>query len=638
MENPVMGLYIDGIPILDKNSYDFDWEGIASARMLRGPQGTLFGRNAMGGVLSLRTLSPFDGERARISLEYGSANTIRLGASATFGRNAVSATFRHGSGFFENIYKSEKCDPYDGLSVRWKREKFAGSNLYLSNVLSASISKEGGFAYGQYLDGKVQPVSYNDEGSYRRLSVVEGFRLRYSTDKLTAEGIASLQVLADDMKMDQDYTPRSVFTLRQKQNSYGGTLELTVRKNSLKDSWQPVTGVFASLKRNSMDAPVTFKRDGIEDLILSNANRNIPQDIGYLSISDQWFPVNSEFIIYSGNAAIFHESVFKLGDWAITAGIRLDYEGGQMDYDCISALHYRFVPTMQADKEFSLPYNGGLSHSRFVVLPKLSVSYKALENLSVFMGATKGYRAGGFNTQIFSDILQNLMMNGIMKDLGVYFDNSPTSKGASSTEYDPEYAWDFELGANYKKGDLKIASSLYYISVRNQQLTVFPPGKSTGRMMANAGKSRSFGAEVSIEWNPGNFHSEIIWSYCNARFENYTSGTSDYSGNRIPYVPGHTLYAGAGHRFTIGKKTLSVDLGLRGAGPIYWNEENTLKEPLRLYLSGRAALDFGKWELFLRGDNLTGTTGYSFYFKTVGNEFLARVKPRIITTGINIKL
>ena len=64
MENPVLGLYVDGIPVLDKNAYDFDWEAVQSATLLRGPQGTLYGRNAMGGVLSLRTLSPSDGDIA----------------------------------------------------------------------------------------------------------------------------------------------------------------------------------------------------------------------------------------------------------------------------------------------------------------------------------------------------------------------------------------------------------------------------------------------------------------------------------------------------------------------------------------------------------------------------------------------
>ena len=92
MENPVMGLYIDGIPVIDKNAYDFDWEGVSRATMLHGPQGTLYGRNAMGGVLSLSTFSPCDDYRPTLRIEYGTANTVRAGISFTAGSNALSAT------------------------------------------------------------------------------------------------------------------------------------------------------------------------------------------------------------------------------------------------------------------------------------------------------------------------------------------------------------------------------------------------------------------------------------------------------------------------------------------------------------------------------------------------------------------
>ena len=224
----------------------------------------------------------------------------------------------------------------------------------MTNTLSANISQEGGFAYGMWKDGKQQPVSYNDEGSYKRLSVIEGFRLRHHGNLLVTDATASLQLLADDMHMDQDYTDRSIFTLQQKELSGAGTMEITIHRADEEAVWQPQTGLFAFGRRNQLSAPVTFKREGIETLILNNANSHIPTDIGQLAISDMEMPVNSDFMIDTWNAALFHESVFDLDRWLITAGVRFDYEGGTMDYDCMTRLHYRFAPIMTADRDLSI--------------------------------------------------------------------------------------------------------------------------------------------------------------------------------------------------------------------------------------------------------------------------------------------
>ena len=638
MENPVMGLYIDGIPVLDKNAYDFDWEGISGATMLRGPQGTLYGRNAMGGVLSLSTFSPCDDYRPTIRVEYGTANTIRTGVSFTAGRNALSATFRHTDGLFENTFKNEPCDPYNGLALRWKRVSHCTERLCLTNTLSTNISEEGGFAYGLWQDGVQHPVSYNDEGSYKRLSVIEGFRLHRRGDLLVTDATASLQLLADDMHMDQDYTGKSIFTLQQKELSGAGTMELTIRRASEEALWQPQTGLFTFYRRNRLSAPVIFKRDGIETLILNNANSHIPTEIGQLAISDMEMPVYSDFMIDTWNAALFHESVFDLDRWLITAGVRFDYEGGTMDYDCITRLHYRFEPIMTADRDLSVPYKGTVNHSHFEVLPKLSALFKASDKITLFSTVSKGYRAGGFNTQIFSDILQNMTMTATMNDMGVYLDRPFVSVTAQNTEYDPETAWNTELGARIRHESFSVEASAYYMDVRGQQLTVFPPGMSTGRMMTNAGQSRSMGMETELGWTPGEFRSHLSWAWCDARFVSFNDGNNDYSGNRLPYVPEHTLWASAGYSFKIGSKTLDIDASLRGEGPFSWNESGTQKEPFRLRADARVALVFPDWELYVRADNLTDAPGRSFYFKSMGNEFFASAKPRIIMTGITLKL
>ena len=637
MENPSMSLYVDGIPVMDKNAYDFDWTGISFAALMRGPGATLYGRNSMSGTLVLQSQSPDGQNHLNAFAEAGIARTLRAGVTASFGRNVLAASVKHGDGWFMNEYKGSLCDPYDGLLLRWKWEQPSDRKVQWSNTLSASLSREGGFAYGLYEKGILHPVSYNGEGSYSRLSVMDGVRFRYHGDRISLDGTGSLQILSDDMRMDQDFTPESVFTLQQAQDSGTGTLELIARSEAGK--WQQSTGLFSFYRHNRMHAPVTFGRAGIETLILDNANRNIPGDIGYLSIPDDEILIASDFGICTFGAAIFHESVAALGRWRLTAGLRIDYEGGTMVYDCLAGLHYRFIPTMKADKAFEVPYRGTVRHSSGVqVLPKLSALYEPADGLYAYGTVSKGYRAGGFNTQIFSDILQNRTMEALMKDLGVYLDIPPVSVVAENTRYKPETAWNYETGLRIVRERFSAEGSLYYMDVRNQQLTVFPPGKSTGRMMTNAGRSRSVGAEAELDWSPSAFSFHASYAWCDARFVQYDDGNHDYSGNRIPYVPEHTAFLSAAWRHPVGSATLNLSASVRAYGPICWDEAGLHSEPVHLRPDARIALAFQQTEIWLRGENLTGSTGRNFYFKSVGREFFSLERPRDIILGISINL
>lgn len=644
MENPALALYVDDIPILDKNAYDFDWVGIREAEMLRGPQGTLYGRNSMGGILSLHSLSARDRSGLSGFLEGGTAATLRLGLSYAAGKHAFSAGFRRTDGFFQNQYTGENCDPHVGGQLHWKWESTLSSGTALSHSLMVNALKEGGFAYGPYIDGQLHPVSYNDEGSYRRLSLIDGLTLRRRGEVLIWDATASVQLLLDRMRMDQDYTPKSIFTLEQRQRSGALTGEAILRPAEEFARWKPVTGLFAFARRNGMTAPVTFKGDGIRSLILDNANRNIPDGMGRLTIGESAFPVTTDFILWTWNAALYHESVFTLGRWTLTAGLRLDYEGGSMDYDAAALVHYQFVPTMTSAKAFRTAYKGSIGQNSLVLLPKASVLYtvpfaEGCGRLSLYGNLSKGFRGGGFNTQIFSDILQGRMMKGMMADLGVYLDNLAPSVSAEHTVYKPEEAWNLEFGVRYRresrfKGELNV----YRMDCRHQQLTVFLPGKSAGRMMTNAGRSESLGMEAEAEVRFGEFLAQAAYSWCRARFLDYDDGHADYSGNYVPYVPEHTLFVAAAYRFKLFDRALSLSVDVKGSGPFHWNEDNSLREPLSLCLGGRIAADLGKCTLYLRGDNLADRQARTFYFKSMGEEFFALSKPRRLIIGIQLNI
>ena len=662
MENPVLGFYIDDVPVLNKNAYDIDMLDIRRAVVFRGPQGTLYGRNSMCGVLSLSTLSPSSYHGLRAGIEYGSANTFSARASY-YGKTSRGlaigggVSFKHSDGFYTNAFTGEECDPYDGLSLRFRIEKSLRPDLYFENIISAGVLTQGGWPYRQYIptSGELMETSYNDLCAYRRFSLTEAVKLRLEAENYTLNSISSLQVLLDRMDLDQDFTTRSMFTMSQIQREGALTQEIVLKPKAgwKKDWWNWQSGVFAFWKFNRMSAPVNFKQDGIDDLILGNANGNIPEDVagGYekpLLFKESGFTIGSEFGTHTYGAALYHESYFSFGNWLITAGLRLDFEGAVMDYCSDAAVNYIFQPTMKDWKKYDILYKGRLNGVQYLeVLPKVSALYDFGQGANnVFATISKGYRSGGYNTQIFSDILQNKMMNGLMGDLGVYLDNATAEMDAESTAYRPEKSWNFEAGGHFDKwigsGHLSGSASAFYILCRDQQITIFPPGMSTGRMMANVGRSRSIGAEATLHYGYKGLSVSAAYGYTDARFTLYDDGNNDYSGNRIPYSPEHTMNFRVGYLFPLTNssivRNISVNADCSGIGRIWWDEANQFVEPFVAQVGADVSVAFHWFDLRFRMDNILNEDYNVFYFKSVGNHFFQRGKPLRWNIGINISL
>ena len=118
IDNPVVSLYVDDVPVLDNNNYDFQFVDVRRADMFRGPQGTLYGRNSMVGILSVETLAPSVYQGIRGGVEYGSANTVGARVSMYRGRSGTSVAYRHSDGFYVNDYDGRDCDKSDALYLR----------------------------------------------------------------------------------------------------------------------------------------------------------------------------------------------------------------------------------------------------------------------------------------------------------------------------------------------------------------------------------------------------------------------------------------------------------------------------------------------------------------------------------------
>ncbi|MBR5856537.1 MAG: TonB-dependent receptor [Bacteroidales bacterium] len=662
MDNPAIGLYIDRVPYLNKNGFDTELWDIMRMEVLRGPQSTLYGRNTIGGIINIYTLSPMLYEGARFSASFGSGNSYSFKAS-TYNRLSDKVGFSLGGqfyssdGFVDNEYNGSDCDWQMGGTGKLRVVYKPNSRLTIDNNLTAGQVNQGGYAYSLYdpETALLKPVNYNDKSGYKRTSLTYGLSFDYETPDYFFSSVTSWQYLDDCMTLDQDFTPKSMFTLQQSQHEHTLTQDFVFKSRQKRDKelsgrgWEWLNGATLFYKNMRMAAPVRFKEDGINELILQNMNNGIHSifpDADILFEEDE-FDICSNFKAPVFGAAIYHQSHFNIGRFTFTAGLRIDYEHTELDYHSYSTLHYRFTLTMPEFKEFKSDLKGVEKRNFIEPLPKFAVKYSLEERGNLYATVSRGFKAGGYNTQMFSDILQNQMKKGLMSDLGVYFDEDAMAAGYSVGEiiaYKPEYSWNYEVGGhlNWLGGRLTADAALFYIGCTNQQLTVFPSGKTTGRMMTNAGRTRSMGAEVALR-------AEIIdgvdlsvsYGYTDARFTKYDNGLKDYKGKFVPYVPQNTVSANLQYTlYSLGNllDKLTLRAAYNGIGKIYWNEENSLSQGYYSLFEASVFAHKGKFSLELWGKNLTDTNYNAFYFVSVGNAFFSKGKPAQYGVTLSMEL
>ena len=190
------------------------------------------------------------------------------------------------------------------------------------------------------------------------------------------------------------------------------------------------------------------------------------------------------------NTAIFHQSTFNdlfgAEGLSFTVGLRMDYENLKMNYN--SGVNYTHTYSLSGDMgsrkitmipetEFSqnVKYEGDLGHDYIQLLPKFAIQYDFNNNNNIYATVSKGYRSGGYNIQMFSDILQNDMKSNNMSDVAKKtietLDKMPTGMISeemkqkiigmmngmaqkvetdvkSTTLYKPEYSWNYEIGSH----------------------------------------------------------------------------------------------------------------------------------------------------------------------------------------------
>ena len=643
IDQPSMGLNIDNVPVMCKENYDFDIADISRVEMLRGPQSTLYGRNTMGGLMNVYTLSPMQWQGTRIIAEMASHMTLKVGASHYARINdklgiAGGIYYTSTNGQYTNQYNGKKCDWERQGTGRLKLVWQPSSSLMLSNTLSASISRQGGYPYEWVETGQ---IAYDDTCFYRRTSIMDGLTITKRFDSWSLSSITSYQYIDDNMTLDQDFTPMPYFTLTQARREHAVTQDVVARgDNSRAYKW--LVGAFGFYRRYKMDAPVTFKDTGIKSLIEDHINSVNP----YYPVvwNERSFVLGSRFTNPTWGVALYHQSSYDWKRFTFTAGLRFDYEHTSLNHNSETHTGYRVIDAATGEvfhsNNIDIDDGGSLSKHFTELLPKFSITYHLPTDgeSSIYASMSKGYKAGGFNTQMFSDVLQQRLM-GIM-GIGAAYDINDI------VGYKPEKAWNYEIGGHFESANRRVRGdlALFYIDCRDRQMTIFPDGTTTGRIMTNAGKTRSVGAEASMSVNfTDNLGMNLSYGYCDARFVRYNDGKADYKDKHVPYCPQHTLFAQAFYTYNFKggsdwAQSITLDANLKGTGEIYWNEANTQRQPFYALLGSSITLAGKHYSLQLWGQNLTGTRYNTFYFVSISHEFLQRGRSRMLGATLRINI
>lgn len=681
INTPAVGLYVDNIPFIDKSAFDFNYSDIERIDVMRGPQGTLYGRNTMGGLIRVFTKSPFTYQGTDIRLSAATYNDYK--ASLTH-YHRISSQFafstgffyEHKGGFFKNSFNNKRIDTDNEFGGRFRAIYLPTDNLKLDLTVNYEYTNQGGYPY-EYTgrtDGKTEDrsdyigkISYNRPCGYKRNLLNAGLNLEHQADNFILSSVTGFQYLYDQMNLDQDFTEADIYTIMQKQNSKTISEEL-VLKSKPGNRWQWTTGVSGFYQWLKTDGPVTFQEEGIQSLIEDNINAglsHLPAGAPTLAtkITTRPLPVSGVFDTPILNGAIYHQSTFNdvlVEGLSVTAGLRLDYEKLKLDYNSVCDMNFDFsvsapfLPTaIVRPLNTKTQFIGKESTDYLQLLPKFTIQYAWNSKNNVYATVSKGYRSGGYNIQMFSDLIQNNMrndmMNAIKQDevLGKFAGMMPEMPASDvnvsdATLYKPEYSWNYEVGSHTTLFDDKLQAdvALFYMDTRNQQISRFAES-GLGRITVNAGKSRSLGAEASVRAQLTNaFSLSGNYGYTYATFTDYVvSDTENYNGNYVPFVPKHTFNVGAQYVFTMRKgailDNITVNANYKAAGRIYWTEQNNASQALYGTLNGRVNFNKGNGQLAFWINNALNTDYQAFYFETMNRGFAQKGRP--LQVGVDIR-
>ena len=553
---------VDGATVSNVNQLTFfgpysTWD-LEQIEVLRGPQSTQTGRNALAGAVVIRSKDPVYEHETKVRVEAGSRDTF----GGAFIANApliddrlalrLSVDTRETDGWVVNpTLGTDEYDAREETTVRASL-RFDPADSF-GGVLKISRAENfGGHDIFDFATWPERRLNRSDEEA-REGSEIDTYNLRLGFDMNS-----TFRLESETTFLEADYS----------------------RVEDGDDSPLPVGTIFrfADVENIQQEVKLLFETDRVNGVLgaFYTDVSNFPSFGGRLPAQlligipgiGSTITFNVDEDVQTENYALFGELEYRLTPKVkLIGGVRYDNE----------ALEFESNSNNSVDNPALVPFlPPSVSETRKTdfdaFLPKLGIVYDLAEDVSLGFTVQRGYRAGGSQNTFFG-----------------------------LNEYDPEYTWNYEtsLRSQWMERRLTFNANVFYTDWTDQQISV-ATSIPNEFVTENAGESTLYGGEVELQ-----YRSDRTWdmfaslAYVKTKFDDF----GEFTGNEFPFAPRVTAAAGITRHFSNGAFVSTdvsyTDEAFTGVGNVALTKSDS-----RLLVNARVGYEGENGEVFAYARNL----------------------------------
>ena len=570
---------VDGVNVPSMNFINQELVDIDRIEILRGPQGTLYGRGAVGGAINIVTKKPTDELEGRFRLTYAEGNALFVGGTGSgpmsdTARFRLSVSHRTEDGLIDNVGAGTEADFFDETSIQGRLE-FQPSDALTLEIRGRYLEGEAGGIYlvpvtTAQIDDFSIPVSANLNGEDERDTWTFSVKADYVFDnRLRLTSITGLHNTESFWFGDGDFSTAQTFAQDWTIDVYSYNQELRITSDDAGPTrW--IGGLFFQER---------------EDTEFTNFGTEGPdRTIGFA------FPGGAREIRDRRSWAVFGQVDHDFNDrFTLSAGLRFDEEDNRTYFGQLG---------IRPEDSFS------------EWQPKVSLSYSLSDDVMGYLTVSRGFRPGGFSN-------------------------------TSGVLYENEVSESLELGVKASLADSRAQLNLavFHIDFQDQQL-FFSRVTNAGvqRFIINVAETTNIGAEIELAARiTENCRLNASYGSINTEIADF-DGTGQFDGNDTPQVNDFSFNLAAECTNQIANLDFTGRLDYERRGEVDWDLANLVTTPEKDYVNLYLSIGNDDWNVFAFGRNLLNEQQPTAIGTDVfgpGNHLRTPSQPRQVGIGFN---